>query len=105
MGQCFGTNRVDASSRTGGGNPRVTSNVRLTDQDGNPICQNSYPARVINQVGREAVNATSETNSRGASFNNLQKSARAYDPTTDNPKRDCPNRSSRSVHWGDRDNF
>ncbi|KAJ6424771.1 hypothetical protein OIU84_025526 [Salix udensis] len=63
MGQCFGTNRVDASSRTGGGNPRVTSNVRLTDQ-----------------VGREAVNNTSETNSRGASFNNLQKSARAYDP-------------------------
>ncbi|KAB5520438.1 hypothetical protein DKX38_024757 [Salix brachista] len=76
----FGTNRVDASSRTGGGNPRVTSNVRLTDQAGNPICQNSYPPRVINQVGREAVNATSETNSRGASFNNLQKSARAYDP-------------------------
>uniref|UniRef100_A0A6N2MZJ2 glucan endo-1,3-beta-D-glucosidase n=1 Tax=Salix viminalis TaxID=40686 RepID=A0A6N2MZJ2_SALVM len=76
----FGTNRVDASSRTGGGNPTVTSNVRLTDQAGNPICQNSYPPRIINQVGREAVNATSETNSRGASFNNLQKSARAYDP-------------------------
>ncbi|KAL3611291.1 hypothetical protein D5086_002311 [Populus alba] len=41
---------------------RVTTNVRLTDQAGNPICQNSYPPREINQVGREVVNATSETN-------------------------------------------
>jgi hypothetical protein len=57
-------------------------------------------------VGKEVVNATSETNSRGPSFDNLQDATIAYDPQWIIQSVIVQKKKSRrSIYRGYKDNF